>query len=260
MNLQDQVAIITGGASGIGKATAEAMAARGAQVAVVDLDEAGARDVAESIGGLAVTCDVRDADSVADMVSTVERAFGPVDILFNNAGALGGDGPLDTPPEVWQSLWELNVMAHIHSVKAVLPSMLERGRGYLIHTSSLAGYLTTPGKIVYAATKHAVVAVAEWLSVTYHDQGIRVSCLAPRAVRTPAFMAAVKNETEASAVGSLMEPEEVATLVLEAMEEERFLILTHPESQELINTKAQNVEGWLNGMRAMQRRLNAASE
>ena len=176
---------MTGGASGIGKATCEAMARLGAQVAVVDLNEEGATAVANEIGALAVGCDVSNEESVNAMVSKVASELGPVDVLFNNAGVATGGGPLDTPVDVWQSQWEINVMAHVYAVRAVLPSMLERESGYILHTASMAGILTTHGNLTYAATKHAVVGMAEWLSITYHDKGIRVSCLAPLGVRTP---------------------------------------------------------------------------
>ena len=179
MDLKDKVAIVTGGASGIGKATAAAMARLGAQVAVVDRNESGAAAVAGEIGGLAMGCDVGDESSVNAMVARVQAELGPVDVLFNNAGVATGGGPLDTPLDVWQSQWEVNVMAHIYAVRAVLPSMLERASGYILHTASMAGILTTHGNLTYAATKHAVVGIAEWLSITYHDKGIRVSCLAP---------------------------------------------------------------------------------
>ena len=157
MELKDKVVIITGAASGIGKATAEAMARLGAQVAVVDLNEAGAQAVAADIGGIAVGCDVGNEASVNAMVAAVEAQLGPVDVLFNNAGVATGGGPLDTPVDVWQSQWEINVMAHVYATRAVLPSMLERESGYILHTASMAGILTTHGNLTYAATKHAVV-------------------------------------------------------------------------------------------------------
>lgn len=258
MELKNKIAIVTGGASGIGKATVKAMASNGAQVAVVDLDEQGAHEVAKEIGGLGIACDVGNEGAVNDMVAQVQSTLGPVDVLFNNAGVMSGAGPLDTPIEEWQSQWEINVMAHIYGIRAVLPSMLERKSGYILHTASMAGILTTPGKIVYAATKHAVVAVAEWLSITYHDQGIRVSCLAPLAVRTAMFENAVSNEAEARTAGPIKEAEEVAQMVIDAMDEERFLILTDAIAQNWMDHKNGDLERWLRGMRRLQKSLDDA--
>jgi len=160
MELEGKVAIVTGGASGIGAACCRAFAAQGARVAVVDRNETGAADVAKEIGGLAVGCNVGDEASVKEMVRAVEAQLGPVDVCFNNAG-IGSGGDVFAPPEVWNEQWAVNVMAHVYAIHAVLPSMLERGSGYLLHTASMAGILTSHGNAVYATTKHAVVGLAE---------------------------------------------------------------------------------------------------
>ena len=256
MELKDKVAIVTGGASGIGKATCEAMARLGAQVAVVDLNEEGAHAVAKEIGAIAVGCDVGNEDSVNAMVAKVESELGPIDVLFNNAGLATGGGPLDTPVDVWQSQWEINVMAHVYAVRAVLPSMLERESGYILHTASMAGILTTHGNLTYAATKHAVVGMAEWLSITYHDKGIRVSCLAPLGVRTP-MLGDTESAFASEAAGPIKEPEDVAQMVIDAIAEERFLILTDPIAQTWMDRKNTDLERWLGGMRRLQTKMDA---
>lgn len=258
VELKDKVAIVTGAASGIGKATAHAMARLGAQVAVVDVNEEDARSVASDIGGISVVCDVGNEQSVNEMVVAVESQLGAVDVLFNNAGVATGGGPLDTPLDVWQAQWEVNVMAHIYAVRAVLPSMLERQSGYILHTASMAGILTTPGNLTYAATKHAVVGIAEWLSVTYHDKGIRVSCLAPLGVRTPMLGNPDSTGSPSNVVGPIKEPEEVAQMVVDAMAEERFLILTDPIAQTWMDRKNNDLERWLGGMRRLQVKMNEA--
>lgn len=255
MELKDKVAIITGAASGIGKATASAFARLGARVAVVDLNEAGAREVAAEIGGIAVGCDVGNEASVNSMVREVESQLGAVDVLFNNAGVATGGGPLDTPLDVWQSQWEINVMAHVYAVRAVLPSMLERESGYILHTASMAGILTTHGNLTYAATKHAVVGIAEWLSITYHDKGIRVSCLAPLGVRTP-MLGDGDSAFASQAAGPIKEPEDVAQMVVDAIAEERFLILTDPIAQTWMDRKNGDLERWLGGMRRLQIKMD----
>ncbi|MGK0224242.1 MAG: NAD(P)-dependent dehydrogenase (short-subunit alcohol dehydrogenase family) [Limisphaerales bacterium] len=253
MDLKDKVVIVTGGASGIGKATCEAMARLGARVAVVDLNADGAGQVAADIGGLAVSCDVGQEASVNDMVAEVRDNLGEVDVLFNNAGVATGGNPLDTPIEVWQSQWEINVMAHVYAVRAVLPSMLERQSGYILHTASMAGILTTHGNLTYAATKHAVVGIAEWMAITYHDKGIRTSLLAPLGVRTP-MLGNVDADTN-EVLGPIKEPEEVAQQVIDAIAEERFLILTDELAQTWMDRKNTDLDRWLGGMRRVQSRL-----
>lgn len=257
MELKNKVAIVTGAASGIGKATATAFARLGAQVAVVDLNEAGAKAVAMDIGGVGFGCDVADESAVNDMVRQVQAQLGPVDVLFNNAGIATGGDPLTTPLDVWQTQWEVNVMAHVLAIRAVLPDMLERESGYILHTASMAGILTTHGNLTYAATKHAVVGLAEWMSITYHDRGIRVSLLSPLGVRTP-MLGDDASAWASSAAGPIKEPEEVAQQVVDAMAEERFLILTDPIAQTWMDRKHGDLERWLGGMRRLQSKIDSA--
>ena len=255
MDLSHRVAIITGAASGIGAACARAFAARGARVAVVDLNAAGAREVAREIGGLAVGCDVGSEAQVNALVAQVQRELGPVDVFFSNAAVSTGSDPLTTPIEVWNEQWQVNVMSHVYAVRAVLPGMLERGCGYLLHTASMAGILTSAGNLPYATTKHAVVGLAEWLAITYHDKGIRVSLLAPLGVRTP-MLGPTDSAFARNFAGPIKEPEEVAQMVLDAVEAERFLILTDPVAQKWMQHKTADLERWLHGMRRLQRTMD----
>ena len=254
MELKDKVVVITGAASGIGKATATAMARLGAQVAVIDVNEQGAVEVAAEIGGLAVACDIADEAAVNDMIARVTAALGPVDVLFNNAGVATGGDPLNTPIDVWHQQWDVNVMSHIYAIRAVLPSMLQRESGYILHTASMAGILTTHGNLTYAATKHAVVGIAEWMSITYHDKGIRTSLLAPLGVRTP-MLGDTDSAFASQAAGPIKEPEEVAQQIIDAISEERFLILTDPIAQTWMDRKHTDLERWLSGMRRLQTRM-----
>jgi NAD(P)-dependent dehydrogenase (short-subunit alcohol dehydrogenase family) len=263
MELANKVCVVTGGASGIGAACCRAFAAHGARVVVADRVEPGARAVADEIGGLAVHCDVgREAD-VHELVARTTQHYGPVDVFFSNAGIASGSDPLRTPLDVWQDQWQVNLMAHVYAIREVLPSMLERGSGYLLHTASMAGILTTHGNLPYAVTKHGVVGLAEWLSITYHDRGIRTSLLAPLGVRTGMMRGAPKSsfgnrELSRQVLGPIREPEEVAQMVIDAMREERFLILTDPTAQRWMDGKAQDLERWLRGMRRLQGQLDAA--
>jgi NAD(P)-dependent dehydrogenase (short-subunit alcohol dehydrogenase family) len=255
MELHGKVAVVTGGASGIGAASCRAFAAHGAKVVVADVNGAGATEVADEIGGLAIVGNVgREAD-IADLVSETEAELGPIDVFFSNAGIATGSDPIATPLDEWQEQWDVNVMAHVHAVRAVLPGMLERGSGYLLHTASMAGILTSHGNCVYAVTKHGVVGLAEWLSITYHDRGIRVSLLAPLGVRTPMLGPQADSTWAANAAGPIKEPTDVAQMVVDAIDEERFLILTDEIAQTWMERKTSDPERWLTGMRRLQAKI-----
>lgn len=255
-DFQDRVAVVTGAASGIGRACAEAFVRAGARVMLSDVDEAGVRAAAAAIGAEACACDVGVESEVNALVAATEARLGPVDVFFSNAGIATGADPLSTSLDVWQTQWQVNVMAHVYAVRAVLPGMLERGQGYLLHTASMAGILTTHGNLPYAVTKHAVVGLAEWLSVTYHDRGVRVSLLAPLGVRTP-MLGDTDSAFAKLAAGPIREPEEVAAQVLAAIDAEQFLILTDPIAQTWMERKTNDLERWLTGMRRMQAKMES---
>jgi NAD(P)-dependent dehydrogenase (short-subunit alcohol dehydrogenase family) len=257
MNLSDKVVVVTGGASGIGRAFARRFADEGARgVVVADLDGDGAQDVADEIGGLGVACDVAIEAQVADLVARAASAFGPVDLFCANAGvAVGTDEA--APDAEWDLALAVNVKAHVYAARALLPAWLERGEGYFLATASAAGLLTQIGSAPYAVSKHAAVAFAEWLSVTYGDRGIRVSCLCPMGVKT-AMTAGDGLATDIVATaGTMLEPEEVAATVVEGLQAERFLILPHPEVQTFFARKADDYDRWLAGMRRLQARVSA---
>src|SRR4051812_29702922 len=254
MDLKDNVAVVTGGAGGIGRALCRRFAAAGARgVVVADVDEAGARRVAEEIGGLAVATDV---GVEADLVRLVDRAtegFGPIDLFCSNAG-IAVSGGVEVPDAEWRRIWDVNVMAHVHAARAVLPGMLARGRGYLLQTASAAGLLTQIGSAPYAVTKHAAVALAEWLAIAHGAAGIKVSGLCPKGVRTEMLRQAAGGIGEHLREHAL-EPEAVAEVVLAGLAEERFLILPHPEVAEYFRHKADDYDRWLRGMRRLQDKL-----
>lgn len=248
--------MITGGASGIGAASCRAFAASGAHVAVVDRNRDGCEAIAAEIDGIALQCDVSDEAAVVAMVADVESRLGPIDVFFSNAGVATGGDILGTTSEVWNEQWAINVMAHVHAVRAVLPGMLARGSGYLVHTASVAGFLTTHGNVTYATTKHAVVGLVEWLSITYHHRGIRVSLVAPLGVRTP-MLEAAGPAFAAIVAGPIKEPEDVAASVVEAIREERFLVLSDPVAQTWMERKTGDPERWLRGMRRLQEQMES---
>src|SRR5512133_513719 len=238
MELTDRVAVVTGGASGIGRALAWRLSEEGARgVVVADLDGPGARTVASDIGAraLGVGCDVADEQQVVDLVARAEDAFGPVDLFCANAGvAVGTD--LDTPEETWELALGVNVRAHLYAAKALVPGWLERGEGYFLATASAAGLLTQIGSAPYAVTKHAAVAFAEWLSITYGTRGIKVSCLCPLGVRTNLLLGEDGLQQSFLLEGAI-EAEDVAASVVTGLAKEEFLILPHPEVAEFFRRK-----------------------
>jgi NAD(P)-dependent dehydrogenase (short-subunit alcohol dehydrogenase family) len=189
------------------------------------------------------------------LISRAVEVNGPIDLFFSNAGVPGPAGGPEAPDDAWQQIWEVNVMAHVWAARALLPPMLERGEGYLVSTASAAGLLTQVGALAYSVTKHAAVAVAEWLAITYGDRGVKVSCLCPQGVRTPMLDAALDDPIGAAPLlaEGVLEPEDVAEAVVEAVREERFLILPHEAVSRHMALKAAEPERWLRGMRRLVR-------
>jgi NAD(P)-dependent dehydrogenase (short-subunit alcohol dehydrogenase family) len=254
MNVVDRIVVVTGGGSGIGRALCRRFAHEGARAVIVVDQHTSARDVASDVAGEAVIADVGIESDVTHLVQGVIERHGRIDLFCSNAGIGGGEAGWETDGARWQDFWQVNVMAHIHAARAVLPSMLAAGGGYLLQTASAAGLLTQIGSAPYAVTKHAAVAFAEWLAITYGDRGIKVSCLCPQGVRTPMLegaSAAARNLLGESAI----EPEVVADAVIEGLAAERFLILPHPEVAEYFKRKAADYDRWLRGMRRLQQRL-----
>jgi len=252
VDLAGKVAIVTGGASGIGAAMARAFGAQGAQVAVADLDGAGAGAIAAAVGGISLGADVsKEADNL-EMIETVEAQLGPIDLFCANAG-IAFPGSEQSPDADWERMWRTNFLSHVYAARHLVPRWRGRGGGYLLVTASAAGLLTNLGAAQYAVTKHAAVAFAEWLAVTYGDEGIKVSCLCPQGVLTPILENAgpVLDLLRATAVT----PEKVAADVVSAIAAEKFLILPHPEVARFEQHRAADRERWLEGMRELGRNL-----
>ena len=253
MRLTGKVVVVTGGGNGIGRALCRRFAADGTKAIVVaDVNEAAAGQVADEVGGTAVACDVsREADIVALVARTIAQ-HGGIDLFCSNAGiAVNGDER--TSDAEWARCWDVNVMAHVYAARAVIPHMLERGGGYLLQTVSAAGLLTHPQSATYAVTKHASLAFAEWISMTYGDRGIIVSALCPQGVRTDMLRRAEAEGTRRSfLLDSALEPEQVAEDVVRGLEAERFLILPHGEVAEYVRRRATDHDRWLRGMRRLR--------
>jgi NAD(P)-dependent dehydrogenase (short-subunit alcohol dehydrogenase family) len=250
--------VVTGAGSGIGRACAERFAAEGATVVVSDLDRERAEAVAGQIGAIAVVADVSRESEIRSLIDRASAA-GEIDLFFSNAGVPGPPGGPEAPDAELQLTWEVNVMAHVWAARALLPAWTARGYGYLLSTASAAGLLTQISALGYSMTKHAAVALAEWLSIAYADAGIRVSCVCPQAVRTPMLDVALEDPIGAAPLlaGGLLEPAEVAEAVVAGIRDERFLILPHQEVAKHVALKGAQPERWLSGMRRLVRQARA---
>lgn len=251
MKIRDKVAVVTGGGNGIGAAMAHRFAAEGARAVVVaDLDGDAASRVAAEIGGLGLAVNVAREQELAELVERAVATYGHIDLFCSNAGISIGKG-LESSDADWEKAWSVNLMAHVYAARAVVPHMLERGEGYLLQTASAAGLLSI-SDASYAVTKHGAVAFAEWLSITYGDRGIKVSCFCPMGVRTNMLLGSVSEVDQPALLAGAVEPEDAAEAIVQGIDAERFLILTHPDVLEYMRRKGADYDRWLKGMRRYQ--------
>ena len=250
MEIKNKIVVVTGAASGIGKALAERFAAEGAaRVVCADLNADGAKAVAEAIGGVGYGVNVGVEAEIAGLIDTVETQIGPIDLFCSNAGILVVGG-VDAPDEDWQRIWDINVMSHVWVARHLIPRMVQRGGGYFLNTASAAGLLNQVGAAPYGVTKHAAVALAEWLSLSHGDDGIKVSVLCPQAVRSEMTRG---HEEGVAALDGMLEPEPVAEACLQAIRDETFLVLPHPQVLDYMRLKTADYDRWLGGMRKLNR-------
>jgi NAD(P)-dependent dehydrogenase (short-subunit alcohol dehydrogenase family) len=244
MRVKDKVAVVTGGANGIGAAFCRRFAREGARgVVVADIDKKGAARLAEEIGGLAVGCDVAKEADVNRLVQAVENRYGPVDLYCSNAGVFVR-GLLETSNDHWQRVWDINVMAHVYAARAVLPGMLERGTGGFVITASAAGLLDQIDSTSYTASKHAAVGLADNLAINYGGRGVHVAVICPMAVRS----LMTRNGAGIAALDGMLEAEQVAEDLIGALDRNEFLILPHPEVKAYFRRKAADYDRWIRGM------------
>lgn len=257
MELADRVAVITGGSGGIGRAMARAFLDQGARAIILaDLDAAAVDAAAAELGCEGLPCDVTREADIQQLVQTTLDRHDRIDLFCSNAGA-GGQGVLtDADNHIWQRQWELHVMAHLYAARAVLPSMLARGEGYLLNTASAAGLLAALGSGPYTVTKAAAVKLAEFLSITHGDDGIRVSVLCPQGVNT----AMAPRRLGDGQTDGIIEPQQLAATVVEALREERFHVLPHPQVEEYVRRKGDDIDRWLGGMRRLRRKSAQGEE
>lgn len=258
MDVTGKGVVVTGAGNGIGRAIATRLAGEGARVVVNDLDARAATIVAEEIGGYPAPGDAATAIGVTALVDSARRSLGTIDIYFANAGISGGKG-LDATDEVWSRVFEVNVMAHVRAARLLVPTWLEQGGGRFVATASAAGLLTLLGNAPYAVTKHGAVAFAEWLSVSYGNRGIVVQVLCPQGVKTQ-MLDTSGPLWELLSRDTALEPEQVAETVWQALQDDRFLILPHPEVKGYYEYRATQTDRWLSGMRKLQDRLDEARD
>lgn len=250
MEIRDKVAVVTGGASGIGAGLAERFAREGAAgVVVADVNLERAQGVARGIGtqAIAVRCDVSREGEIQELVRQARERFGRIDIYFSNAGILGRLGGIELEDALWDKMWQIHGMAHVWAARAVVPEMVQRGEGYFLVTASAAGLLNIVESAPYGVTKHAAVAIAEWLRIAYGRKGVRVSCLCPQSVQTDM----TRDGTGSAGINGVLTPAQVAEVVLQAMRDERFLALPHPEVAKYFLAKGQDYDRWLGGMQKL---------
>ena len=250
LELQDRVAVITGGSGGIGRAMAKAFLEQGARgIVLADLNKDAVEAAAREIGCEGLACDVTDEAQIKAVADFALEKYGQIDLFCSNAGA-GGSGVLtDASNDIWNMQWDLHMMSHLYAARAVLPHMIERGDGYLLNTASAAGLLAALGSGPYTVTKAAAVKFAEFLSITHGDDGIKVSVLCPQGVNT----AMAPRSLGDGQTDGIIEPEQLAQTVVETIREERFYVLPHPEVEEYVRRKGDNVDRWLVGMRRLRR-------
>jgi NAD(P)-dependent dehydrogenase (short-subunit alcohol dehydrogenase family) len=258
MDLTGKVTLVTGGGHGLGEALCNGFATHGARaIVVVDVDGEAAQRVAARVGGLALQGDVSDEATLRDAVSLAEGTFGRLDVVMSNAGVGGGGNPFSSN-DLWARMWGINVMSNVYAARYALPGMIERGGGYLLCTASSNGITTSTSDMIYAATKHAQVAIAEWIAMTYGSRGIKVSCVCPRWMWTEmtrrATGGAVAPWLQLAQVGGITS-QEAAEVVIAGMAEERFLITTGEDTVRDFRHKAQDFDSWIRQLQAWHDQL-----
>ncbi len=255
MNVADKTVVVTGGASGIGKALSLRFAEEGARVVVADLLQENARQTTDQIQGLAVVCDVAKEADILNLVARAEQHFGPIDLFCSNAGVCFGepDFAASASNAQWQTCWDIHVMAHVYAARAVLPGMVERGGGYFLQMASAAGVLNQIGDAAYSTTKHAALGFAEALAITHGDDGVKVSVVCPQYVATP--MLGYEEGDDFSAYPGVISPGQLADSVIAGLDEESFLILPHPEVETYRQRKGADYGRWITGMQRLRGKI-----
>ena len=244
MDLKGKVAVVTGAASGIGRAAALRFKQEGAAGLV--LGDIGFRKIDSTPEGITVPCDVAKEADIKNLVAEAEKRFGRVDVFFSNAGIFQA-GDIHAPDADWERNWKIHVMAHVYAARAVVDKMIARGGGYFLVTASAAGLLNIVESATYGVTKHGAVAFAEWLAIAYGRRGLRVSCLCPQAVITGMY----QRDGGSAGVDGALTVEQVMDEIVKTMAAERFLVLPHPKVLDYMRIKTGDYDRWLGGMQKL---------
>lgn len=257
MEIEGKVIVVTGAGSGIGRALVKKFVSLDARAVVaVDIHAGNAQATADEFGCTAMAADAANEQDVLRVIDDTENTLGPIDLFCSNAGVMGGESE-QSPNDEWQLCWDVNVMAHVYAARHLAPRMIARGGGHFLNTASAAGLLNQIGGAAYGVTKHAAVGFAEWLALTYAHQGIKVSLLCPQAVRTAMTVASDHEAIKAAANDGMKEPDELADIVVEHLQRDAFLILTHPEVKTYMQRKAQDYDRWIGGMNRLLQKIMA---
>jgi NAD(P)-dependent dehydrogenase (short-subunit alcohol dehydrogenase family) len=245
MDVKDKVAVVTGGAQGIGLGLCTRFAQEGAKVVLSDLRQEACERAAAPFGALPVAADVGREEDVAHLVSATVERFGRIDLFVSNAG-IAIDGGIEISTDKWRKIIDVNLMSEVFAAKYAIPHMLEEGSGYLLNVASAAGLLVIPDTVGYTVTKHAAIGFTEWLATVYGNQGIGVSVLCPAAVLTPILEGKEDTPEGQDAITT----EQLADIVMEGLAEERFMINTHPWVLEKFAVKARDYDEYTRMLQA----------
>ncbi len=245
---------ITGSSGGIGRAIAQMFVAQGAKVAISDIKAP--KQTASDIGAAAFACDVTDEAAVQAFIKDADAAHGPIDVFVSNAGVGYGDPKhaADASNDAWDMSWQVNVMSSVYAARALLPAWKKRGSGRFVVTASAAGLLNQIGSTSYSATKHAAVSLAESIAIRHWDHGIRAHCICPQYIRT--------NMTKGFAMAEnsrdgLLEPEDVAKALLASMQDDQFLVLSHPIVSEYFKARAMDHQAYIAGLNRLKQKMGS---
>lgn len=248
MRLRDKVVVVTGSGSGIGEAFAHRFTAEGAKVVVTDINPEGVDRVCKEVGTVGLAVDITVEDNVRAVAELARSTYGEIDIWYSNAGYTGPPQRGDlADDQLWDLSWRLHVMSHVYAARTVLPSMLERGDGYLLQTASVVALALHPDKPVYTVTKHAALSFSEWLAATYRPKGIKVSCFCPGPMLTPMLLSEGM-PSDHPMLQNIATPEQVADRLVHGIESEEFLILDSSLGRDLLAAKAADYEQWITAM------------
>lgn len=251
MQLQDKVVVITGSGSGIGEACAQRFTAEGAKVVITDVNAEGVQRVSAALGTVGLATDITVEANVRAVAELARATYGEIDIWFSNAGVNGiAQAGVIPDDEEWMLGWNLHVMSHVYAARAVLPTMLERGDGYLLQTASVVAFAMQKDKGAYTVSKHAALALGEWLAATYRPRGIKVSCFCPGAMLTPMLLSNEFPPDHPIMLGAAT-PEQVADRLVAGIEAERFLILDSDVALQSMAMKLDDYESWIQVMEGL---------